>query len=362
MLLTVVHACREEAERQAREREREREREEKERERRIREEKERRERAEEERVKLERERDQKRKQDELKWEREREREREREHQRMLQQQQQQQRLGKRSYQDSGSFDPPKRQAMHDLRGNPDLFDLSSSVFSRLDPQKQAAAKAVGQLAPGVEQSLASLMQGGKTGVTGQDGYGRRNSGGASGGGVAYRQGSYSGVGRERRMDDISYPISSSLAKNGQGSSQGYSKGSNVGGVSVVPKGLSRANQDIITAALANIQKSVHQTPATSLPQAMRMPGSSVQQISPGGHLSLGGAGGLGDFVALSSRGPSVGQLSTAMVGVGRQGMHIVGSSGVGKPMSKLPPEQERYNRRFSRPSQPGRQTNYKRLT
>ena len=45
-------------------------------------------------------------------------------------------------------------------GNLDVFDMSSGVFSRLDPQKQAAA-AGGQLASGI-QSITGMMQGGKT--------------------------------------------------------------------------------------------------------------------------------------------------------------------------------------------------------
>lgn len=396
-----VCLCREEAERQAREREarerearereaRERERKlEVERERRLREEKERerreRERVEEERVKLERaaklerEREQKRKQDELKWEQRDREQRDREQrdrdQRLIQQQQQQ-RLGKRSsYQDSPSFDMSKRQAVHDLRGNSgihgndvrsgggaagmgsgnlDVFDMSSSVFSRLDPQKQAAA-AVGQLASGI-QSITSMMQGGKTGVTSPDSYARRSVGdtGGGGGGVGYRPGGggFGGgpLGRDRHLESVSYPMSG-IGKGGQ-NSPNYPKTSGIGGgVTVVQKGgLSRQNQEIISAALANIQKSVHQSSTSAPSQAMRMAGSSPigQQISPGGHM-----GSLGDFVSLN-RGQSVGGPISSMGGVGRPLM------GPMKPM-KLPPEEERYNRRFSRPSPSGRQPNIKRF-
>lgn len=411
--MLFVYLCREEAERQAREREarerearerearerevrereaRERERKlEVERERRLREEKERerreRERVEEERVKLERaaklerEREQKRKQDELKWE-QRDREQRDREQRDRVMQQQQQRLGKRSsYQDSPSFDVSKRQAVHDIRGssgvhgndvrsgsgaagmgsgNMDVYDMSSSVFSRLDPQKQAAA-AVGQLASGI-QSITGMMQGGKTGVTSPEGYGRRSvgdTGGGGGGGVGYRPGSggfgSGALGRDRHLDSVSYPMSG-MGKGGP-NSPNYPKTSGIGGgVTVVQKGgLSRQNQEIISAALANIQKSVHQSPTSAASQAMRMPGSSPigQQISPGGHMTS-----LGDFVSLN-RGQSVGGQMSSMGGVGRPLMGGVGP--MGKPMNKLPPEDERYNRRFSRPSHGGRQPNIKRF-
>ena len=407
--LCVCLCFREEAERQAREREahereaRERERKleaerERERERRLREEKERerreRERAEEERIKLERaaklerDREQKIKQEELQWE-----QRDRD-QRMIQQQQQQQRLGKRgSYQDSGGFDVPKRQAVHDIRGSGmrsnndvrgggggggsggggggggmDMYELSSSVFSRLDPQKQAAAEArVGQLASGI-QSMSSMIPGGKTSVTGSsDSYGRRSSSdsGPGGGGGGYRQGAGgygagAGMGRDRHHDNISYPVSG-IGKSGQVSA-GYQKtsGSIGGGVSVVQKsGLSRQNQDIITAALANIQKSVHASPTSaSVANSMRMPGSSpIQQISPAGHMS---SAGLGDFVSLGNRGQPVGGQMSSMGGVSRQMMG--GVSSMQKPVSKLPPVEERYNRRMGRPSHGGgRQANMKRF-
>ena len=406
--LTFFLQCREEAERQVREREaREcevREREEREvrerdkkieAERRFREEKERererRERAEEEQrlkleraEKLEREREQqKRKQEELKWERERD-------QRMIQQQQQQ-RLGKRSsYQDSSGFDIPKRQSVHDIRGSSgirgntgnggggagtgmsDMYDLSSSVFSRLDPQKQAAAEAhVGQLAT----SISGLLQGGKTGsVASSDSYNRRSSGetgaGGMGGGVAggYHAGSGGygggrgggrgggGMGRERHMDNVSYPMSS-LGKSGQNTSQGYPKSAgNIGGVTVVTRGMSRQNQDIISAALANIQKSVHHTPSSSAANPMRIAGSSPmqQQIAPNGPIP---STGMGDFLSLGSRGQPLGQMP--MGGVSRQ--MVGGVGGMGKPMAKLPPEGERYNRRFSRPHSGSRQANIKRF-
>ena len=381
---------REEAELQAREREarehearereaRERDRKlEAERERRLREEKERerrdRERADEERAKLERaaklEREQKRKQEELKWERERD-------QRLLQQQQ---RLGKRSsYQDSSTYDMPKRQAVHDLRsggirggsgsggggGGMNMYELSSSVFSRLDPQKQAAAEArVGQLASGI-QSISSLMPSGKTGgVTASDGYNRRSSGGDMGGG-GYRQGGGAygagGLGgRERHLDSVSYP----MPKSSQNASVGYQKtpGSIGGGVTVVQKGgLSRQNQDIITAALANIQKSVHQSPSSSVANQMRIAGSSAmqQQISPTGHVSTAA---LGDYVSMGNRGQPVGgQIPPSMGGVSRQ-MMGGGIGGMGKPLTKLPPEEERYNRRFGQPTHGGRrQPNMKRF-
>ena len=359
---------REEAERQARERE------EKDRTLRIREEKERRERerAEEERVKIERER---RKQEELKWERE---ERERERQKMMQQQQQQQRIGKRPYQDSPSYESTKRQAVHDIRGNSDMFDISSNVFSRLDPQKQAMVKSARAMASGaVDQSIGGMMASGKGSASPQESYSRRSTGssgggggGGGGGGVnVYRQAGFSSVSRDRSMGGISYPLPSSLNKNGQASSPGGYKGSG-GGVSVIQKGLSRANQDIITAALANIQKSVHQSSPPSLGQGMRMPGGSVQQISPGGHISMSGAGGLGDFVSLSPHAqPPLGQISSPMMGSGRSGMRggMGGGGGGGggmggKQISKLPPEEERYNRRFARPTHPARPSSYKRLT
>ena len=408
-------------EREAREnRERERKME-VERERRMHEEKERRERekVEEERVKLERvaklerEREQKRKQDELKWEREREQrervEREREQrQRIFQQQQQQQqqhRLGKRGgggggggagYQDSTGYDAPKRQAVHDLRGNSvrgneirggvDMYEMSSSVFSRLDPQKQA--EAVGQLASGIP-SMTGMIPGGKTGMTSPpESYARRNTAGGGGGGSGgYRPGGggggyAGGGGRERHLDGVSYPMASVMGKSGQTQAQPYQKtaGSIGGGVSVVHKGgsggLSRQNQDIITAALANIQKSVHQNPAAALSnQGMRIPGgsssgaTSVQQVSPGGHMSsLGGGGGgmLGEYVSLGGRSQQMGgQMSSSMGGVSRQMMGGVSASNViGKPVTKLPPEDERYNRRFSRPAHGGggRQATYKRMT
>ena len=169
----------EEAERQARDRgARERKRKleverEREHERRLREEKERerqeRESAGEEGIKLERaaklecKQEQKLKQEELKWE-----QRDCDHQ-MIQQQQQQQRLGKRgNYRDSDGFDVAKRQAVHDIRGSGirsnnvctsgmDMYELLSSVFSRLDAQKQAAEEeCVGQLTSGI-QSMSSMI-------------------------------------------------------------------------------------------------------------------------------------------------------------------------------------------------------------
>lgn len=240
--------------------------------------------------------------------RERERAEEEQHaklERMIQQQQQQ-RLGKRgAFQDSAGYDVTKRQAVHSIRGG---------------------------------------------GIRGNDVRG-------GGGGGGYRQGGsgYSGGmgGRERHLDSVSYPMSS-LGKGGQNKTSGNiggGSGGGGGGVTVVQKGgLSRQNQDIIQAALANIQKSV------TLPgnQAMRAPNASpLQQISPGGHISSS----LGDFVSLGNRGQSVGgQMS--MGGVGRQMMG--GVSAIGKPVTKLPPEEERYNRRFSRP-QGGRQANMKRF-
>ena len=348
-----------------------RERDEKERERRIREEKERREMVEEERAKIERER---RKQEEIKWEREKERE-ERERQKMMQQQQQQ-RLGKRPYQDSPSYESTKRPTVHDIRGNADMFDLQSSVFSRLDPQKQAMVKSARAMSSGVvDQSIGGLMVSGKGSASPQESYSRRSTGssggggGGGGGGVnVYRQSAFSGVSRDRSMGGISYPLPSSLSKNGQTSSPGGYKGSSVGGgVSVIQKGLSRANQDIITAALANIQKSVHQGSSASLGQGMRLVGAggSVQQISPGGHISMPGAGGLGEFVSLSPHAQSpLGQMSSPMMGSGRSGMRGgMGGGGMGgKQISKLPPEDERYNRRFARPAHPARPSSYKRLT
>ena len=170
------------------------------------------------------------------------------------------------------------------------------------------------------------------------------------------------MGRERHLDNISYPMSG-LGKSGP-ISPGYQKtsGSIGGGVSVVQKsGLSRQNQDIITAALANIQKSVHSS-QTSSPAAnpLRMPVSSpIQQISPVGHLSSSGGMG-GDFMSLSNRGQPASVQMSSMGGVGRQMMGGVG--GLQKPVSKLPPVEERYNRRLGRPSHGGgRQANMKRF-
>ena len=367
--------CREEAERREREREarereaRERDRKlEAERERRLREEKEREHHErEEERLqleraaKLDREREQqKRKQEELKWS---------EESRMLQQQ----RLGKRgTYQESSGYDVPKRQAMHDLRGSPsvrgtggggDLYDIQSSVFSRLDPQKQAAVEArVSQLGAGGLPGGSGMIPGGSGGGKGgmADSYARRSTGDSGSGG--YRQGGYGvgvgggggGMGRERHMDGVSYPIPG-LGKPGQNSSPGYQKGTIAGGVTVLKGGgLTRQNQEMLSAALASFQKTV--SPSSSVAGPMRMTGSSpIQQMSPAGHLS---GGGMGDFM---SRGePMGGQM--AMGGVPRQMMG--GGGGVGvvmKPGGKLPPVEERYNRRFSRPSHGGRQANVKRF-
>ena len=386
---------REEAERQAREREREaREREarerdrklEAERERRLREEKER-ERRERERVaeekrlqleraaKLEHEREQqKRKQDEMKWEREQSR--------MLQQQ----RLGKRAsgggYQDSPGYDMAKRQSVHDIRGTGggvrgasasggggggmDLFDLSSSVFSRLDQQKQVTADG----RSGGMQNVSGMMQGSGGSGGGKnssmaDSYSRRSAGDASGvGGGGYRQGSggYGGgvggaMGRERHMETgVTYPIPS-LNKSVPTSSPGYQKSSGTigGGVTVLQKGggLSRQNHDIISAALANIQKSV--SSSSSISNQMRMPGSSpIQQMSSAAHMSAGGVG--GDFGGpVGGQVPAIGGVARQMMGGGG------GMGGMAKPPSKLPPEGERYNRRFSRPPHGPRQANMKRF-
>ena len=354
-----------------------------ERERRLREEKERererreRERAaEEERLqleraaKLEREREQKRKQEELKWERE---------SRMLQNQ----RLGKRGggYQDSVGYDVTKRQAVHDIRGSSggirgaagsgggggrggmDMYDLPSSVFSRLDQQKQVGAQGrIGQVSGGLP-NVSAMIQASSSGGGGKssgvaDSFNRRGGSGESGGVGAggYRPGGYGvggGMGRERHMDGgVSYPIPS-INKSGQNSSPGYQKSSATigGGVTVLQKGgLSRQNQDIISAALANIQKSV--SPSSSVANQMRMQGSSPiqQQISPAAHLS---AGGMGDF-------PVGGQVPQ-MGGVTRQMMGGGGMGPMGKAPAKLPPEGERYNRRFSRPSHGPRQGNVKRF-
>ena len=336
-----------------------------ERERRLREEKERererREREEERQriAKLEREREQKRKQEELKWAET--------ESRILQQQ----RLGKRSgYQDSPGYDIVKRQTVHDIRsgnmrgaggsGGVDLYDISSSVFSRLDPQKQAAAEArmsqLGSGLPGVSGVIPGSSGGGKTTIS--DTYGRRgvaDSGGTSGSG-GYRPSGYSvggGGGMGRGREGVSYPIPT-LNKGGQNSSQGYQKpGTLGGGVSVVSKSGSLAgrSQDIISAALA-IQKTVG--PGSSVASQMRMAGSSPIQQSA--HISPGG---MGDFM---NRGePMGGQMP--MGGVTRQ---MMGSGGGGmgpmvKGAAKLPPMEERYNRRFSRPPHAGRQANMKRF-
>lgn len=224
-----------------------------------------------------------------------------------------QRLGKRgSYQDSPSFDVSKRQAVHDLRGN-------------------------------------SL-----------DSYSRRSMGDSGGGSVGYRLGSggvSGGLGWDRHLESVSYPMSG-MGKGGQNSSQSYQKtsGNIGGGVTVVQKGgLSRQNQEIISAALANIQKSVSQSSTAASSQAMRMAGASpIQQVSPGGHMAS-----LGDFVSLGNRGQSIGGQMSSMGGVGRP--LIGGVGGMGKPVTKLPPEEERYNRRFSRPSHGSRQPNVKRF-
>ena len=365
--------------REARERDRKLEAE---RERRLREEKERererreRERAaEEKRLQLERaaklEHEQKRKQEEMKWEREQSR--------MLQQQ----RLGKRGsggYQDSSGYDMAKRQAVHDIRsvgggvrsastggggGGMDLFDLSSSVFSRLDPQKQVTAD--GRVSGGGMQNVSGMISGSAGGGKNSsmaDAYSRRSAGDAGGvGGGGYRQGGGYGVGggmgRERHMDTgVAYPIPSLNKSGGPTSSQGYQKTSGTigGGVTVVQKGgavgLSRQNQDIISAALANIQKSV----GTSANQ-MRITGSSpIQQMSSATHMS---ATGLGDYM---NRGDPVGGQVSSIGGVARQMMGGGGGmGGMAKPQSKLPPEDERYNRRFTRPSHAPRQGNIKRF-
>ena len=171
-------------------------------------------------------------------------------------------------------------------------------------------------------------------------------------------------------------MSSGLKTSNPSSSQSFSKSSSsiVGSssISVVPKGMSHTNPDLIQAALAKLQESVRPL-ATSLHHQ----GSSVHQISPGGHIpslggrsSLGGAGSqssLGDFMSLSSRSSSMGQLSSLMGvggGGGRAGMMGVSGDMGGKSVNKLPPEEERYNRRFSRPTHAGggRPASFKRLT
>lgn len=294
--------------------------------------------------------------------------------------QQQQTRKRSSYPDSSGYDLNKRPAVHDIRGSgvrtatgaggsmSDLYDIPSSVFSRLDPQKQAAAAElahVSQLAGGMSGMLGG--SGGKTGGAsgGSDSYTRRSSGdtGAVGGGGGYRQGGYGSGGlggRDQHIDNLtSYPVSS-LGKNRQNSSPSYQKSSgNIGGgVSVVQKGslsrqsqsgLSRQNQDIIQAALANIQKTVHQSPSSSVASQMRS--SPIQQISPGGIPSA--AGGLGDFVSLGNRGDPMGSLIPSIAGGGVTRQLMGGVTPIGKPVTKLPPEDERYNRRFTRPAHGG---------
>lgn len=168
------------------------------------------------------------------------------------------------------------------------------------------------------------------------------------------------MGRERHMDaGVTYPMQG-LNKSGPNSSQGYQKSSGTigGGVTVLQKsgGLSRQNQDIISAALANIQKSVS---PSSVANQMRMPGSSpIQQISPSAHMS---AASLGDYVSMN-RGDPVGNQVPTIGGVTRQMMSGGGNMGpMVKPASKLPPEDERYNRRFARPSHAPRPGNPKRF-
>lgn len=338
---------REEQERRAKEQE---EQERRERERRLREEKDRerqererreRERVEEERTKREREQKQKQQREEL------------EKQRLIQQQ----RLGKRPFPDSiQSYDPIKRPALHDVRGGTEEYSSPSSVFGRLDPPTQKKAL--------VEEGM---------------GY-RRNEPTSEvrvGGSGNYR----SGFGQAGGREGVGYPLQASTSRIGAVAHPSASGpyGKLMGGFGLAAQqmmkprpaaDLSRVAPEIISAAtraLENIRKTVQSAggqvvTSRANPQIRVIPQPTLAQVQQ--LAATRAAASLPDFIPLNPQAP---------LGAG-----IIPASGMRHPFlptaagsslfldknsgAKLPPEDERYNRRLNRPPpHQARQSAYKRL-
>ena len=345
----------EEQERRAKERE---ELERRERERRLREEKDRerqeRERRERERIEEERAKREKREREEL----------------MLQQQ----RLGKRPYGgDSVSYESVKRQAVHDVRSGSDnsSFSSPSSVFGRLDPPTQNRSADV----PPLLSRAEDVYRRGESE--------RSRPPGASG----FRSGG--GQSRDRHSEAVTYPVpvastsrSMPTSRSMQvmsshaipvthqtGNMYGKTMMGSLGGGSVQeamkPRSgtsaasLSRVPPDIITAAtqaLENIRKTVatagqvpgsRVSPQVRIGHAQTPTAVQLQQLAA----SARSAGNLPGFLSLNPRS----LMGTGLPPTRQPVMSSPGGGGVtmvtGKPQHqhKLPPEDERYNRRLSRP-------------
>ena len=292
----------------------------------AREEQERRERDRRQREERDRERERERQ------ERDRERQERERRERELEGLKMKQSMRKRPFSGEGYESAAKKAAMHDVRGG-----SSPGIFSRLGP---------GQLQGEQHEGGGTYRRGDSKPY---------DTGMGMGGGSSYKSsGVPQGSSRERRgNDDIGYPIPTSLTAHGMhtgGSASLYAKSLSQGMAAVqrtrppvMSAGASSITPDLISVAqaLQSIQKAVAGTAQAQMPP-IRVPQPSpspLQQLAAAQRLPFLGLGQSGHLAAIQSAQAAL-----------PQGLADVR---LGKPQAKLPPEDERYNRRLNRPSGDG---------